>query len=1119
MVPNSPRGQGLPVGTDPKVDEDMTTHPNEASAEVAKRRVDKGLDALRAGLAPYVERHMRDRYGSDWRQHASRARGSSASDGLDVYALLKTLLDCWNDLFRLDDDLRKARSFVSLSLDARHSVAHFTGAMTAREALRFLDAMRELSAAIGATPQAKAIEVLYEEQRSVNGSGSAGTSETLALEEPPTPDRLHPWRQVCEPHPDVLEARFSDAEFAANLALVDQGIGTDEYTDPAAFFRITYATEGLKRVLVGTIARLAGKSGDPVIGLQTNFGGGKTHTMLALYHLAGAAEAGYRPERLDGLAPIFHAAGVETLGQIRRAVFVGTHKGAAEAMHAADGRSIQTLWGYLAWRLGGWTAVEGIANSEKSGTNPGSERLIPILHAAAPCLILLDEVVAFARQLRGLEYDAFHAFMQSLTEAAAAVDGVVIVGSLPESGAEVGDEQGYDALRRLEKIFGRVQSAWTPASGIETFEIVRRRLFQPLDAAGEKARDETVRAFRKFYRDNRADFPPEVREAAYEEQMRRAYPLHPEVLKRFSGDWSVLEKFQRTRGILKIMANAVYALWSGESTAALITPALLPFRDIKVRTALLEPLHSAYGPILQSEVDGEQSLAARIESQRPRLSRTKAATLAARAVFFATAPHAGAARAGLPASELRLSCAQPGDQIAIFGEALEGLAARSAHLYRDGDRYWFSPHPTLNKLAADRARDVSDELADTRIIELLREEQRSRGGFGRVHAAPDNPTDIEDSRAAALIILPPSATHEAGAGSESQASVLASEILERRGSGQRRYRNAMVFVAADPSNIEAARENARRERAWQSILDDADVTQSLTQAQATDAESQVTRSREALLRSIRGTWVHVLYPDQPESQGHKAGPATGYVIRSMRLTNRNGAKPIPLAAWDKASSEGVVLDKMGPANLVGSLQPIWPTDQPHVPISDVGNWFASFVYLPRLRDSAALHGAIRLLAEDLEHPYAFAAGYEETTDTYQGVVDGSGIVPSSLEEGLLVRRAALPATVPPSPSPAETGEGTGQKRPLEPIDPVGRRPKRFYASLAIDPERAGVEVARIMDGLLVELTRMPGSRLALTLELTGESGDGGYSEDVVETVKANARDLRLKLEDLGFEQS
>ena len=458
----------------------MSAQTNEASALAAKQRVEAGLEALRVGLAPYVARHMRDRHGPDWRHYASRARvgarvgarasgphaggtpahpdsmpahsgamperpgaqgGDESGAELDAYALLKTLLDQWNDLFRHDAKLRKARSFISLALDARNSAAHFTGEMGAREALRYLDAMRELLAAVGATPQVAIIEGLYEAERAASGGQPTPVPAALALEEPPPPERLRPWREVCEPHPDVLEARFSDAEFAANLALVDQGEGSEEYGDPAAFFRITYATEGLRRVLTATVARLASRGGEPVIGLQTNFGGGKTHTMLALQRLAGATEAGYPPEHLDGMGPIFEAAGVETLGRVTRAVFVGTHKGAAEAMHAENGRKIRTLWSYLAWRLGGWEAVDTIADSETAGTNPGSERLIPILREAAPCLVLMDEVVAFARQLRGLQYDAFHAFIQSLTEAAAAVEGAVVVGSLPESGAEVGDEQ------------------------------------------------------------------------------------------------------------------------------------------------------------------------------------------------------------------------------------------------------------------------------------------------------------------------------------------------------------------------------------------------------------------------------------------------------------------------------------------------------------------------------------------------------------------------------------------------------------------------------------------------------------------------------------------------------
>ena len=1095
------------------------------SSVAAKRRVEEGLEALRAGLAPYVEKHMRGRHGAEWRQFARRAAREQAADELDVQALLRTLLDNWSDLFRHDERLRKARSFISLALDARNAAAHFAGEMEARAALRHLDAMRELLAAISGTDkEAAALKTLYDEQHAANGALELAL-EDQGLKEPPPPERLHPWRDVCEPHPDVLAARFSEAEFAANLAMVDRGYGVEEYVDPAAFFRITHTTEGLRRVLRAVVGRLACRGGEPVIGLQTNFGGGKTHTMLALYHLAGAVDAGYRPETFDGLTEIFAEAGVDTLPSVRCAVFVGTDKGVAEAMHAENGREIRTLWGYIAWRLGGWKAVDSIVASEEAGTNPGSQKLIQILKDAAPCLILMDEVVAFARQLRDVPYDAFHAFIQSLTEAAAAVDGAVVVGSLPESGLEVGDEQGLDALRRLEKIFGRVQSAWTPASGVETFEIVRRRLFQPLDDVGERARDETVRAFRKFYRDNRADFPPEACEAAYEEQMRRAYPLHPEILARFAGDWSVLEKFQRTRGILKIMAGAVYALWRGESTAPLITPALLPFRDVRVRTALLEPLDRAYGPILQKEVDGDDALTAQIEARRPRIDRIRAATGAARAVFFATAPHAGDARGGISGAELRLACARPGDQIAVFGEALQEMASKAAYLYRDGDRCWFSPRATLNKLAADRARDVSTESIDRRIAEVLREEARNRGGFHRVHAAPDDVSDIQDGREAALVILPPTDTYDVSGMARSRAEVLANNTVEKRGAGQRRYRNTLVFVAADSATVDAVRENARRERAWRSILDDPGLRADMTHAQTDDAGRQVGRAVEALRRSVRSAWVYLLCPEKEVHESRDLG----FAMHPARLVNRGGVKSVAQAAWDKASSDGAVLEEIGPENLARCLEPLWPTNQPHVSVQELHEWFASYIYMPRLRDEMVLDAALRRLAEDLASPFALAFGHDKESGTYVDVVDCKNAPQGSLNSWLLVRREAIPARPEDPTEPRPSRSGAGVSKDAGDVkgkgSPAGKPsvlalpgPKRFFASLTLDPERPGPDVERLLDSLLTELNRAPGAEIKLTLEIEGAAGEDGYPPDVVEIVTANARDLNLNDGDLGFEE-
>ncbi len=1091
----------------------------------AKQRVDRALEALRVGLGSYVAERMKQRFGDDWRQYASRAAGGDPRADLDVYALLKTLLDNWGEVFRYDERVRKARSYVSLALDARNATSHFDGLMQDREALRYLDAIRELLAAIDAREQVATVDTLYEEQKRASVTAETDEAdEEQKLDEPPPPEKLRPWREVVEPHPDVLEARFTDAEFAANLAHVDQGLGVEEYTDPRAFFRITYLTEGLSRVLRTAVERFAKKGGDPVVGLQTNFGGGKTHTMLALYHLAGATEAGYRPETLHGMKDIFDAAGVSTLPTVQRAVFVGTHKGPSEVMHASDGREIRTPWGYIAYRLGGWDAVDHIADSEANWTNPGSERLVQILELASPCLILLDEVVAFAKQLRGEQYEAFHAFIQSLTEAAAAVPGAMVVGSLPESAMEVGDERGVDALHRLEKLFGRVQSAWTPASGMETFEIVRRRLFQPLDEEGEKARDATIKAFAKLYRDNASDFPSEAKEAAYREKMRRAYPIHPEVLKRFSEDWSTLEKFQRTRGILKIMASAIYALWRGQSNAPLITLALLPLSEEKVRTAILEPLDPAYGPILQAEVDGELSLPAKMEASRKRFGAVLAATRAARAVFLATAPHRGSRRGGMTGPALRLACAQPGDQISIFGDALRELSERSAYLYRDGDRYWFSTQPTLNRIADERASDISDEDADGEIIAILHKERSHRGGFHRVHATPESLLDIEDARAIALAILPPAHPHALNSPEPTPAERIVTDVLQRRGSGQRRFRNALVFVAPDESGLQTCREIARKYLAWKSIVEDREVRKGLTEAQIEDANTRMRQAATGLVQRIRSTWSHVLYPVPAQDAGNGTGPATGFELEHISVANRAPGKPIAQVVYDKLAKNGIIIDNLGPNTLLTELRKVWDENKPHIEVASLLDWFASYVYLPRLRDDATLITAIEKLLAEIDSPVAFAQGHDEKNGEYKDVSLWSAALGSKIADGLLVWRSALPkedstpetavtAGAPETHDLAQSGEvaesGTHSA--------ATRRPRRFFGSIPLDPDRAGLQVARIAEEILFELGRPDGATVKITLEIEASSPTG-YSDDIVEVVRANIRDLKLDTAEVGFEE-
>jgi predicted AAA+ superfamily ATPase len=231
--------------------------------------------------------------------------------------------------------------------------------------------------------------------------------------------------------------------------------------------------------------------------------------MLAVYHLAKGADL----KLLEGVAPLAEKADVKNWKRPKVAVFVGSSKGTDVSLTLKDGPKVHTLWGYIAWRLAGDAGLKIIADAEAARTNPGSELMVEVFKLAGPSVILLDELVAFARQLPDDRFEALLSFIQSLTEAAKMSPGALVIGSLPESDTEVGGEKGKAALVRLEKTFGRVQSPWMPASGDETYEIIRRRLFQVLDSEGERARDETVKAFHDLYRKNEAEFPPEARVA------------------------------------------------------------------------------------------------------------------------------------------------------------------------------------------------------------------------------------------------------------------------------------------------------------------------------------------------------------------------------------------------------------------------------------------------------------------------------------------------------------------------------------------------------------------------------------------------------------------------------
>lgn len=1086
----------------------------------ATDRVRKALDHLRLGLSSFVEAWMKKRHGADWGKFASRAHGSDQNGSLDAYGLLKTIVDNWRHTFEEAFQQRerfKVRNFVSTALDARNATAHLTLPLQDEEALRYLDAIHELLKAVKA-PDAEqaAIKALYEAQRRSGFSDKiqekvpAEPKGTLSLplpvkEEDKPGKALRPWIEVALPHADVLENRFRQSEFAADLFPVDSGNAEGEYADPRDFFRITFLTEGLKRVLSTALQRLGGSGGDPVVGLQTAFGGGKTHTMLAAYHVCGVDD----PSTLEGVADL--AGGdARSWKRPKTAVFVGTSKATDDSLVLKGGPKVYTLWGYIAWRLAGEAGLELVKEAEGARTNPGSELMVEVFKLAGPSLILLDELVAYARQLPDDRFEAFLSFIQSLTEAAKMVPNVLVIGSLPESDAEVGGEKGKAALLRLERVFGRVQSPWLPASGDETYEIIRRRLFQPLDSDGEKAREETCKAFHKLYRDNSAEFPPEAREARYLELLRLSYPIHPELFDRLSMDWASLDKFQKTRGVLQFMANVIGVLWQERSGDPLITPARVPVAHEKVRASILYPLDPAFGAVVDKEVDGASSLPAQKEANpQRRISQARAATRAARAVFICSAPLVGQPNAGVTGAGVRLACAEPGDQLAIFREALSELSDQATYLYEEAGRYWFSTMPTLNRLADERAKSLPDHEVDEYIRKVLRDD---KAGFAKVHAVPDDASTVDEADALALVILSPLSAHTGRGAGQSLATDAVSDALMRCRNTQRRYRNYLVFVAADEAQLTTARDVVRKAMAWQSIAKDERLKKQLTTAQLDDAQDKARTNTEAAAKAIRTAWSHILYPVE------SVNPGKPFDLEHASIGSGD-RQSVSAAAFVKVVADGIAREKLGADTLWLKLKDLWPADRDHLPITEVASWFASYVHLPRIKNRTVLDLAIRDAVAKLDAAFGYADAFEG--GAYEGLRISKGLPEFIPETALLVREAvARDAQAESSRQDAAPIAGGAPGEPIDPGAPdtgsiAASLPKRFYGTVELDATRPIRALEQIMDAVVTQLQHTSGTKVTLTLEVEATSDDG-FSDADVGVVRDNAKQLKFRAESTGF---
>ncbi len=1081
-------------------------------------RVTRGLRLVQEALAPVVHRELAARLGGKWWTDgvlpvlSDIQRSNLPSSGqtkeltaqLDVAALIQVLNRNW-EIFGAKLS-RDDRTYLNELASTRNRWAHAGGADTpAEDAFRALDTMARLLQHVQPAA-AKQVRQLADE---VHGPAAAPSALNASGRRP----GLRPWREVVTPHPDVSSGRYLQAEFAADLAQVLGGKATVEYQDPLEFFGRTFLTDGLRRLLVAAIQRLGGGTGDPVIQLKTAFGGGKTHAMLALYHLLGGQA---KIEGLPGIPELIRTAQVSSLPRARTAVLVGTDLSPAQPWpcRALNGRPVRTLWGELAAQVGGAKAYEGFRRADEESVPPGAGELVRLFESHGPVLILVDELVAFARTLYGKDglsagtFDANLTFLHNLTEAVKRSPTTLLVLTIPASDIELGGQAGKDAMARIEATVGRLEAIWRPVAAQEGFEIVRRRLFLPV--GDEAARDTTCRAFGRMYAEQVSDFPPEAREGAYLERLRAAYPIHPEVFDRLYEDWSTLERFQRTRGVLRLMAAAVYELWTRQDAALMILPGTLPLDAPRVRDELTRYLAEGWNSVVDTDVDGDGAEPTLIDRENPRLGQVAAARRVARAVFLGSAPSVREQQVrGIEDVRVRLGVVQAGESVALFNDALARLQDRLTHLYGDGRRLWYDTQPNLLRTARDRAGRLEAWQVEEEVRRRLK--TRDRGDFAAVQVYEPG-TEVPDEPEARLVVIPFRDAHRnGGSGTPTSAAItLAGEILDRRGSGRRQYKNTLLFMAAAQNATESLDGAVRQYLAWQSIVDDASKgLLNVDLFNLKTAREETKRADTTSDQRLQEAYCWLLVPTQTGTDPIRWEP--------IRV---GGSDPYVARATRKLRSDELLITQWSPALLRRELDRWMWDDQPHVSLREVWEALASYCYLPRLKNADVLRSAVAAGVRDRDY-FGYADGVTDD-GRYLGLRFGDTVADVRIDAATVLVRPEV-AMEQLAQKAAEAREGSAEytadpgsprgEGTTGPAAPAGPAPapvvRRFYGSVALDPLRTERDLNRVVMELLQHITGLVGVEVEINLDISASVPDG-FPPEIVRVLKENSRTLKFR---------
>ena len=891
------------------------------------------------------------------------------------------------------------------------------------------------------------------------------------------------WFDIITPHADIRQGHFDEAVFAADVGDVAEGKAPADYNDPYLFYKKTYLTEGLTNLLTQVHRKLTTGQGPAVVQVQTPFGGGKTHALVTIYHYL------QHGDRVKELLP----AGIDIFTS-RIAVIGGNHWNPLTG-RTTNGCTRRAFWGEVAYQIGGLPGYETFRQNDEKLVSPGKDDLRAFLAAHQPFILLFDEVLEYLNRaldvrLKGeldksLGSQTF-AFFQELTEAVALLPRGMVIATLPQSRLEDFGETEEEALAKLSKIFGRLESIETPVRGEEIYAVIRRRLFE-VETLRPREMKETVLRYFNLYQQHKDDLPPKARDLNYKDKMELAYPFHPDLIDILAEKWGTFSSFQRTRGVLRLLANVVEDLYQREVNLDLILPGDINLEKPGIRQEFLKHIGPEYEGVIGSDIAGHEA-----KSQMLDQANRSWKHLAQRISngIFCHSFSADDSEKGISLPYIKLAVLRSDTIPAMVTDVLQKLGNELWYLNSRGDAYYFSRIPNLNRMVLDK-KELFNQAYAAELRAIIDQE------VGRKFSAylwPDSSDAIADNRSLKLVILRP----EDG-GSQIPA------WIERKGNAFREYQNTLFFALADTAAFGRMREEVKTYLALQEIEG---MVKSGDMPQLETKKDEIQRR----LRDIRRDF--------------------SYNVRRMYHTLQFGERKLDLGQptagnedmstwyWRELTdgNVGAIVEQLGYRIIVNKLL----AGNDHVAASVILDQFYKNLDLPAPAQPEVVARAIQLGVQDKAlgltalkeneldpRQLKYGPGLALTSVTFE---PGVYVVTAQKAEELLAKIPPPPPIEPEPETPLPPGGGVAPEPPTPPPVPLPPPPvadKYRRVRLVISDIPAG-KIADVNRGVLLPLSSLV-KDMKFTLEIDVTSDEGVPKATLENKIKETIRQIGARL--------